>query len=79
MQDIYLIGSRKSNYKSVEDLLNDSGDANPIGSLKLKHDEHVALLPYSSGTTGIPKGVMLTHYNLVTNYYQTKYQKYFMV
>lgn len=24
-------------------------------------------LPYSSGTSGIPKGVMLTHYNLVAN------------
>ena len=24
-------------------------------------------LPYSSGTTGLPKGVMLTHFNLVSN------------
>lgn len=28
-------------------------------------------LPYSSGTTGYPKGVMLTHYNLVANLVQT--------
>jgi long-subunit acyl-CoA synthetase (AMP-forming) len=27
----------------------------------------VALLPYSSGTTGLPKGVQLTHANLVTS------------
>ncbi|MFZ0143364.1 MAG: AMP-binding protein [Candidatus Sulfotelmatobacter sp.] len=27
-------------------------------------------LPYSSGTTGLPKGVMLSHYNLISNVYQ---------
>eukprot|EP01060_Flectonema_neradi_P014148 TRINITY_DN20864_c0_g1_i1.p1 TRINITY_DN20864_c0_g1~~TRINITY_DN20864_c0_g1_i1.p1 ORF type:complete len:536 (+),score=111.74 TRINITY_DN20864_c0_g1_i1:45-1652(+) len=30
-------------------------------------ENDVAVLPYSSGTTGLPKGVMLTHYNLVAN------------
>jgi acyl-CoA synthetase (AMP-forming)/AMP-acid ligase II len=30
----------------------------------------LAALPYSSGTTGLPKGVMLSHYNLVSNVYQ---------
>jgi len=28
------------------------------------------VLPYSSGTTGLPKGVMLTHHNLVSNVIQ---------
>ncbi len=28
---------------------------------------HLAVLPYTSGTTGYPKGVMLTHRNLVAN------------
>ena len=33
-------------------------------------DKRIAALPYSSGTTGFPKGVMLSHYNLVANIYQ---------
>ena len=33
------------------------------------HDD-LGVLPYSSGTTGLSKGVMLTHYNLVANLVQ---------
>ena len=34
--------------------------------------EDVMVLPYSSGTTGLPKGVMLSHFNLVANIVQTE-------
>ena len=34
----------------------------------------LAVIPYSSGTTGLSKGVMLTHHNLVANVVQTASQ-----
>jgi acyl-CoA synthetase (AMP-forming)/AMP-acid ligase II len=41
------------------------GEALPAKSAPINVDEDFAVLPYSSGTTGLPKGVMLTHRNLV--------------
>ena len=45
--------------------------ANPMPWHDLDPQAALASLPYSSGTTGLPKGVKLTHANLVTNTYQT--------
>jgi acyl-CoA synthetase (AMP-forming)/AMP-acid ligase II len=45
-------------------------DAQPAEQMPVGPDDVVAL-PYSSGTTGLAKGVMLTHRNLVANVAQT--------
>jgi 4-coumarate--CoA ligase len=42
-----------------------------VDAVHNKVESHPFLLPYSSGTTGIPKGVCLTHHNLVANLLQT--------
>jgi acyl-CoA synthetase (AMP-forming)/AMP-acid ligase II len=42
-----------------------AGDEPP--SVDIDPLSDLAVLPYSSGTTGLPKGVVLTHHNLVSN------------
>src|SRR3954465_8657702 len=44
----------------------------PAPPLSFAPSSHLAALPYSSGTTGNPKGVMLTHRNLVANVAQIR-------
>jgi len=45
--------------------------AAPAPQAPVEPARDLAVLPYSSGTTGFPKGVMLTHRNLVANLLQT--------
>ncbi len=42
----------------------------PVPDVAIHPREDLVALPYSSGTTGFPKGVMLTHFNLVANLQQ---------
>jgi len=56
-------------HPSAEDLL---GAGFPAPNVSFDPATHLAVLPYSSGTTGNPKGVMLTHRNLVANVAQTR-------
>ncbi len=47
-----------------DSLLQSDGD---VPKVEINAREDLVALPYSSGTTGLPKGVMLTHYNLIAN------------
>jgi acyl-CoA synthetase (AMP-forming)/AMP-acid ligase II len=48
------------------------GDPSAAPSVDVDPTTDVAVLPFSSGTTGLPKGVMLTHRNLVANLCQSQ-------
>ena len=58
----------------MQKLMKDDGEAMPDVEFDPKND--VAIVPYSSGTTGLPKGVMITHYNMIANLLQFRYLLY---
>ncbi|RDE15987.1 MAG: hypothetical protein C4K48_02520 [Candidatus Thorarchaeota archaeon] len=37
-----------------------------VGTVEINPKEDIALLPFTGGTTGLPKGTLLTHYNLTS-------------
>jgi len=55
-----------SNVRQFQDLLQAHPAQAPSVSIDARTD--LAALPYTGGTTGNPKGVMLTHFNLVAAY-----------
>ena len=68
VDDVFVVGEADG-ATPFEELLGDSAEAT---SPALDPAADLAVLPYSSGTTGLPKGVMLTHRNLVANLVQVQ-------
>jgi acyl-CoA synthetase (AMP-forming)/AMP-acid ligase II len=65
IEEVFVIG--EGDATPFTDLL---GDPSEAPSPEIDPDGDLAVLPYSSGTTGLPKGVMLSHRNLVANLQQ---------
>ena len=73
VEELFVFGTAP-NATSFDTLLVDNGRAEQTEVNPL---EDLVALPYSSGTTGLPKGVMLTHHNLVANLCQMEGLCYF--
>ena len=60
--EVVVMGDAPAGTTPMADMFGD-----PIEQVAVDLATHTVVLPYSSGTTGLPKGVMLTHRNLVAN------------
>ena len=60
-------GAENPGLLSMDHMIESEENGDPFEVLDFDFENDVALLPYSSGTTGLPKGVQLTHQNLVAN------------
>ncbi|MFF5923129.1 AMP-binding protein [Streptomyces flavochromogenes] len=64
VREILVCDEARDGVRSLQAFLGSTG---PVPEIDIDPDEDVAALPYSSGTTGVPKGVMLTHTSIATN------------
>ncbi|RGP63269.1 putative phenylacetyl- ligase [Fusarium sporotrichioides] len=67
----------KQPFKTIDDLVAEGTDApelKPLDWIKGQGERQVAYLCYSSGTSGLPKAVQITHRNVIANVLQATIQ-----
>ncbi len=69
VRHILVVGEAPAGTESWDALVRDHPATAPP-EVDLDLDRDLIALPYSSGTTGLPKGVMLSHRNLLSNHLQ---------
>jgi len=69
LKRIVVIGKKLPETLSFGQLARERRANSPSSRIDPKQD--LCVIPYTSGTTGLPKGVMLTHYNVVCNVVQS--------
>ncbi|KAI0412433.1 acetyl-CoA synthetase-like protein [Xylaria grammica] len=76
---IFLLEGQVEGYTTIKDLIERGrryGDTDPVPYTKIpqgkKNGDICALLSFSSGTTGLPKAVMISHQNVIAQALQTE-------
>ncbi len=71
LKNVVFIGEEKHpgmfNFKDIEQIGENVSDKELLERQKSLDPHDVINMQYTSGTTGFPKGVMLTHYNILNN------------
>jgi long-chain acyl-CoA synthetase len=69
IQQLFTIGKREG-FRTIYELIENSAPLSDTCHISSKND--IAVIQYTGGTTGVKKGAMLTHFNIMANVFQSK-------
>ncbi|ORY67429.1 uncharacterized protein BCR38DRAFT_456204 [Pseudomassariella vexata] len=72
------LGPKKTNFKTLDDLISEGRslpEVEPLRWTKGQGARQTAFLCYSSGTSGLPKAVMIAHQNVIANIMQVRWHE----